>query len=642
MFVLIVVAVIASGLKVDFSVFAQDKSERASQTESDLAMAEFIKTVTNRSDEGLIPEQNFNGGVTVDLQGRFQNVVVAKSDFENGLQSACITSLSEANNFFGKDLETGVPLPVRTKQKKLLIKQAAEHSMSVEEFLFYKEMINRAESLKNLSPNAATITIVNNDGPGEGFNDPTPTTPEGGNNGTTLGQQRLNLFNFAAGIWGAFLDSNVTILVRSQFDPLTCTPTSAVLGSAGTVTVHRDFTNAGFTGTWYHQALANKQSGTDLSTTNPDINATFNSNLNGNPGCLGGNRWYYGYDNSTPTGTINLLVVLLHEMGHGLGFSSFVNGSNGQLLLGFPDVYTTFMFDRTVSLYWNSMNNAQRQNSAINPNNVLWDGPNVKIASGFLTAGREAATGRVELYTPNPLQTGSSISHFNTAASPNLLMEPFITLGLPINLDLTRQQTRDIGWYRDTTGDLVPDTITNVTPNSGTLIIGTTATVTWTNNGGFNREVIIELSTNGGATFPVVLGSGVPNNFGSFSSFNFTVPNLPTTQGRIRVREDNFVAPAGVSSGNFAIAAPTAANVSVAGRVVDHASRAVPRAIVKLVDSQGTVFSATTNNFGYFRIENVPVGNIYTVQTSAKSLTFPTQVIEINEDILELLLVAAP
>ena len=39
---------------------------------------------------------------------------------------------------------------------------------------------------------SAQITIVNSDGAGEGFNDPTPATPVGGNTGTTVGQQRLH------------------------------------------------------------------------------------------------------------------------------------------------------------------------------------------------------------------------------------------------------------------------------------------------------------------------------------------------------------------------------------------------------------------------------------------------------------------
>ena len=45
---------------------------------------------------------------------------------------------------------------------------------------------------------AATIVIVNGDGPNEGFNDTTPFTPVGGNNATTLGQARLNAVQYAA------------------------------------------------------------------------------------------------------------------------------------------------------------------------------------------------------------------------------------------------------------------------------------------------------------------------------------------------------------------------------------------------------------------------------------------------------------
>ena len=42
---------------------------------------------------------------------------------------------------------------------------------------------------------AATITIVNGDPAGVGFNDPTPVAPVGGNTGTTLGAQRLSLIH---------------------------------------------------------------------------------------------------------------------------------------------------------------------------------------------------------------------------------------------------------------------------------------------------------------------------------------------------------------------------------------------------------------------------------------------------------------
>jgi hypothetical protein len=163
---------------------------------------------------------------------------------------------------------------------------------------------------------AATFTVLNNDGPGEGFNDPTPAAPVGGNTGTTIGAQRLIAFQRAADIWGARLSSPVTIRVRAQFDALTCNATSAVLGSAGPVNFFRDFTGAPAASTWFPVALANALRGADLDPAGDDINATFNSNL-GTPGCLTTSGWYYGLDANPPGSLIDFVSVLLHELGHG-------------------------------------------------------------------------------------------------------------------------------------------------------------------------------------------------------------------------------------------------------------------------------------------------------------------------------------
>jgi hypothetical protein len=58
--------------------------------------------------------------------------------------------------------------------------------------------------------------------------------------------------------------------------------------------------------------------------------------------------------------------------------------------------------------------------------------------------------GRVMLFSPNPLQPGSSISHWDTSAFRNLLMEPFINADLTHSVkppkDLTLQFMKDIGW----------------------------------------------------------------------------------------------------------------------------------------------------------------------------------------------------
>jgi hypothetical protein len=64
-------------------------------------------------------------------------------------------------------------------------------------------------------------------------------------------------------------------------------------------------------------------------------------------------------------------------------------------------------------------------------------------------AGADAA-GRPLLYTPSVLASGSSVSHWDVTASPNLLMEPNINPDLGTVLvapkDLTLPLLKDLGW----------------------------------------------------------------------------------------------------------------------------------------------------------------------------------------------------
>jgi hypothetical protein len=455
--------------------------------------------------------------------------------------------------------------------------------------------------------NAATITIVNNNAAGVGFNDPTPRAPIGGNPGTTVGDQRLYLFQYAANIWGGILPSTVPILVRSQFASQTCNATSGVLGSAGPVTIHANFPGAEFAGTWYHAALANKLNGADLDATNPDINATFNSNLD-LATCLGGIGWYYGTDGLEGT-AVELLPVLLHEMGHGLGFSTTTSGTSGNYNSGLPGLFDRFMLDVASGLHWNQNTAAQRVASAISGTGLVWDGPagdaaaaaflahrprmlvnapggiagsygcnhaafgpqvysvtgnvvlvqdavaptgdgcdaivNAAAISGnialidrgtctfvvkagaaqaagaiaviiannaagaiapggadptitipvigitqadgntlkanlglgvnvtldldpVLLAGADPA-GRPFMYTPNPFQSGSSVSHFDVSETPNALMEPAINNDLHDSVDMTDDVFNDLGWFGRPTPTLLAN-FTAVGNGDGILV----------------------------------------------------------------------------------------------------------------------------------------------------------------------------
>lgn len=238
------------------------------------------------------------------------------------------------------------------------------------------------------SANAAlTIFIANGNAAGVGFNDPTPVAPVGGNPGTTLGQQRLIAFQFAAAKWGATLTSSVDVYIFARFSALACTATGAVLGSAGTTEVFSDFPNAPLANTWYSNALADKISGEDLDPVAYDINANFNVNL-GQPGCLTGIPFYFGLDNNHGA-SVDFVTVLTHEMGHGLGFQTFTSGTTGQQLAGVDDngnpvpqpaMWDHYLYDNVAGLNWVQMTPAQRVASAIGVDSLVWTGPNVTAA----------------------------------------------------------------------------------------------------------------------------------------------------------------------------------------------------------------------------------------------------------------------
>jgi hypothetical protein len=313
-------------------------------------------------------------------------------------------------------------------------------------FLVATAFLITADGAARFAHTAATITVVNLDSPGEGFNDPSAPDPDstnGGNAGATLGAQRLNAFQFAANLWGELLTSSVTIRVGAQLDPLDCASTSATLGRAGANTAHRDFAGALRANTWYQQALANSLAGTDLDPTSDDIGATFNSAIGTT--CPFPNVWYYGLDRNPPATKIDFATVVLHELGHGLGFSTFVNLATGQKALGFDDAYMVFLEDHRTGKLYPNMSNAERVAASTATGALHWVGPNVvAVSRQRLTAGVDP-NGHVEMFAPNPRQPGSSVSHFSTSLSPNELMEPRYTVPLH-DVGLAKELLADIGW----------------------------------------------------------------------------------------------------------------------------------------------------------------------------------------------------
>ncbi len=298
-------------------------------------------------------------------------------------------------------------------------------------------------SAMGLAQAGTDITVNNRDGPGEGFNDrraPDGDSTVGGNRGMTLGAQRLIAFRHAAGIWARLLESPVPIRIDASFDPLPCNASSAVLGAAGPITVHRDFAGARVARTWYVQALANALAGGDLASGESDIEAFFSSNLG--VSCPFPNAWYFGLDGLPPGNKIDFVSVVLHEIAHGLGFLSLVNLATGEKFMGRDDIYMRRLENSRTGRRYPQMSNRERVDASQSGNALKWTGARVIAAGSVLVDGVDPS-GRVEMYAPRPREPGSSVSHFSTSLFPNQLMEPFLTgpdqvpdLDLPLLLDL--------------------------------------------------------------------------------------------------------------------------------------------------------------------------------------------------------------
>lgn len=67
---------------------------------------------------------------------------------------------------------------------------------------------------------------------------------------------------------------------------------------------------------------------------------------------------------------------------------------------------------------------------------------------------------------------------------------------------------------------------------------------------------------------------------------------------------------------------PTAANVSVSGRVLSADGNGIRNVVVTLASPNGSVMTTRTSTFGYFRFDEIPVGETYVISVNAKRFTF--------------------
>jgi hypothetical protein len=101
-------------------------------------------------------------------------------------------------------------------------------------------------------------------------------------------------------------------------------------------------------------------------------------------------------------------------------------------------------------------------------------------------------------------------------------------------------------------------------------------------------------------------------------------------------------APNVTTKGHVQIAGPTAASVSVGGRVTVNGGKGLANARVYLTNADGSTRTAITNNFGYYNFEDVGAGATYTINVVSKRFTFAPQVVNVSEQITNLNFTAEP
>jgi hypothetical protein len=87
--------------------------------------------------------------------------------------------------------------------------------------------------------------------------------------------------------------------------------------------------------------------------------------------------------------------------------------------------------------------------------------------------------------------------------------------------------------------------------------------------------------------------------------------------------------------------APTAAAVSVSGRVVKTTGLGIANALVTLSDSNGSSRSVRTSIFGYFNFDGVTAGQTYIISVTAKGYRFTPSTISVSDDITDLKIIAS-
>lgn len=224
-------------------------------------------------------------------------------------------------------------------------------------------------------------------------------------------------FEQAVAIWEKYLISTQTIRVKATWSK---TMSNSVLAETGATRIYRSSTNIPnlpYTNVWYPTPLAEALSGKELNSGDFDMTVTLNGNIN----------WYYGTDAKAQAGRYDMITVMLHEIAHGLGFSSSMSIINSDTQGQYGQSGSAYIFD----IFMQDSKKVKLTNTGVygNPSTDL----KTSLTSNALYFGLKNpifANTLPRLYAPSPFKSGSSFSHFDestyTVGTANSLMSPSV------------------------------------------------------------------------------------------------------------------------------------------------------------------------------------------------------------------------
>ncbi len=309
-------------------------------------------------------------------------------------------------------------------------------------------------------PGNAQITVVFDDTSDgcdvSGWSDATAKAPIGGNTGTTLGQQRRNAINEAARLLSAAYVSPVPVRIQACWKNLG-TGNSIALASASPQfeLIGNKFLPRAYT--WYTSGVAAKLGGGSAcqisggACNQTELFAQFNNQVD-TPAALGNTSFYYGLNANTSSADIDFISVAMHELTHGLGFTGDINvdanrGVVGSKQRGFDDIYSANLVDVRPDgsvVPFLSETDAERAAALVGVTRVRWTDPLATSHSENRHNSEDPPNNYLQMYTPNPIKTGSTLSHLSFDNILQLMLpEAIATIRTP---GLSQPMLQGVGW----------------------------------------------------------------------------------------------------------------------------------------------------------------------------------------------------